>query len=96
MLKCADIGPQNIELLMQCYCKTVYNTNYYEYNGRKETLVCTVGDNKNIVGNATEACANHEKYSSCPGINIRPNAGAHVTLSKVALLAVAFSSLLFM
>ncbi|KAJ1945186.1 hypothetical protein EC988_005815 [Linderina pennispora] len=96
MLKCSDISPRQQQLLMQCYCKTVYNTNFYKYVSDDQNVVCTSGDKNNHDGNATEICANYEKYSNCPGVNISPSTGAHITLSKVALLAVAFSSLLFM
>ncbi|ORX69785.1 hypothetical protein DL89DRAFT_165826 [Linderina pennispora] len=96
MLKCSDISPRQQQLLMQCYCKTMHNTYYYNYVSDEQNVVCTVGDKTTYNGNTTEICANHEKYSDCPGVNISPSTGAHITLSKVALLAVAFSSLLFM
>ncbi|KAI8323514.1 hypothetical protein GQ54DRAFT_310015 [Martensiomyces pterosporus] len=96
-LKCSDISPRQQSLLMQCYCKTTYNTEFFRYVPEDQAVFCTRGDKDTFHTNTTYVCENYSKYDGCSGVNISPNtASPAVTLSKVALLAIAFSSLLFM
>ncbi|KAJ1961904.1 hypothetical protein GGI12_002985, partial [Dipsacomyces acuminosporus] len=79
-MKCSDISSRQQNLLMQCYCKTLYNTNFYKYIPEDQTVVCTRGDTHNLYGNTTEICEDYQKYSGCKGVDIGPNS-AHPTVS---------------
>ncbi|KAI7826305.1 hypothetical protein BX661DRAFT_225036 [Kickxella alabastrina] len=80
-MKCSDISSRQQQLLFQCYCKTVYNTNFYKYVAEENKLTCTRNDKDNYFADTEEVCANYDQYTNCPG---------------VALVALALSSLLFM
>ncbi|KAJ2024347.1 hypothetical protein IWW57_003774 [Coemansia sp. S610] len=96
-MQCSDISNRQLNLLLQCYCKTDYNTNFYNYKEDEGIVVCTRGDGDDFHTNTTEVCQNYQKYSNCPGIDISPNsAPPKLGVTKVALLAIALSSLMFM
>ncbi|KAJ2451113.1 hypothetical protein GGF42_004330 [Coemansia sp. RSA 2424] len=97
-MQCSDISQRQLNLLLQCFCQTDYGTNFYNYKQDEGIVVCTRGDGDDFHTNTTEVCQNYQKYDSCPGIDISPNSAPQpkLSLAKVALLAVAMSSLLFM
>ncbi|KAJ2907516.1 hypothetical protein GGI21_003809 [Coemansia aciculifera] len=97
-MQCSDISQRQLNLLLQCFCYTEYNTNFYNYKEDEGVVVCTRGDGDNYHTNTTDVCQNYQKYSGCPGIDISPNSAPmpKLSLTKMALLAIAMSSLLFM
>ncbi|KAJ2370163.1 hypothetical protein H4S01_000560 [Coemansia sp. RSA 2610] len=85
-MKCEDISARQQKLLFQCYCKTVYNTNFVNLYPTDNRVVCTRNDHDNYDGNMTDICENYQKYDGCNGVNISAAPPA-VTLAKVAMLA---------
>ncbi|KAJ1988368.1 hypothetical protein EDC05_005342 [Coemansia umbellata] len=92
-MQCSDISHRQQVLLFQCYCKTEYNTNFYQYKEDEDTIVCTRNDKDNYNTNGTYVCENYEKYDSCKGVNV--SSATTFSVSRVALLAIALSSLTF-
>ncbi|KAJ2306320.1 hypothetical protein IWW54_004785 [Coemansia sp. RSA 2705] len=88
-MKCEDISARQQKLLFQCYCKTVYNTNFVNLYPTDNRVVCTRNDHDNYDGNMTDICENYQKYDGCNGVNISAAPPA-VTLAKVAMLAILF------
>ncbi|KAJ1883582.1 hypothetical protein H4R99_000458 [Coemansia sp. RSA 1722] len=93
-MNCSDISTRQQKLLFQCYCKTKFNTNFFKYVESQHKVVCTRNDKDNYNVNSDEICANYEDYSDCPGVNV--SSATSVTLTKVVVLAMVFSSLLLM
>ncbi|KAJ1666618.1 hypothetical protein EV178_002049 [Coemansia sp. RSA 1646] len=93
-LSCSDISQRQQMLLFQCYCKTEYNTNFFQYKEDSDTIVCTRNDKENYNQNGTYVCENYEQYDGCTGVNVS-GAMPKFSVSKAALLAIALSSLAF-
>ncbi|KAJ1725710.1 hypothetical protein LPJ53_000189 [Coemansia erecta] len=95
-MNCSDISTRQQNLLFQCYCKTVYNTNFFKYVAEDHNVVCTRNDKDNYNADSDEICANYDKYSDCSGVDVSAAPSSSVTLTKVAVLAMVFSSFLLM
>ncbi|KAJ2739401.1 hypothetical protein GGI20_006114 [Coemansia sp. BCRC 34301] len=100
-MQCSDISQRQLNLLLQCFCHVDYGTNFYNYKDSEGVVVCTRGDGDDFHTNVTEVCQNYQKYDSCPGIDISPNSAQpppsqRLSLTRVALLAITMSSLIFM
>ncbi|KAJ2482566.1 hypothetical protein EV174_003163 [Coemansia sp. RSA 2320] len=96
-MQCSDISQSQQQLLFQCYCKTVYNTNFFNFKADEGVVVCTRMDKDNYHVNSTEICQDYQKYDDCPGISISSDSAprASISVSKAALVAIVLSSLLF-
>ncbi|KAJ2162087.1 hypothetical protein GGF46_000962 [Coemansia sp. RSA 552] len=93
-MKCSDISERQQQLLFQCYCKTVYNTNFIDHYPKEGEIICTRGDENRYYAKTDDICEDYSKYDGCPGVNV--NAAPALSLSKVAVVAMLFSSLLLM
>ncbi|KAJ2041854.1 hypothetical protein GGI08_007902, partial [Coemansia sp. S2] len=56
---CDQISQRQQRLLMQCYCKTEYNTLFMKYYRENGELVCTRMDKHMFHINATDVCVNY-------------------------------------
>ncbi|KAJ2761046.1 hypothetical protein H4S06_001413, partial [Coemansia sp. BCRC 34490] len=93
-LSCSDISARQQKLLFQCFCKTKYNTNFYQYKEGSDEIVCTRDDKENYTEKGSYVCENYEEFDGCAGVNVS-GASPNFSLSKVVVLAIALSSLAF-
>ncbi|KAJ2805503.1 hypothetical protein H4R21_001235 [Coemansia helicoidea] len=92
-MQCADISQRQRRLLFQCYCKTVYNTRFFNTYPTDDRVVCTRGDKENHDARMSMICENYRDYSGCSGVNV--SAAAPVLgVAKAAMLAMLFAALL--
>ncbi|KAJ2652329.1 hypothetical protein IWW40_001184 [Coemansia sp. RSA 1250] len=93
--RCGSLSAEQQNLLFQCYCKTVYNTNFIDQYPTDDKIICTRNDKDRYYGNMTEICENYQKYDDCAGVDIGAAPPA-LSVAKVAMLAVLFSSLVLL
>ncbi|KAJ2788760.1 hypothetical protein H4R20_007310, partial [Coemansia guatemalensis] len=69
-MKCSDISERQQRLLFQCYCKTVYNTNFFDHYPTDKKIICTRNDDDRYYADTDMICEDYEKYDGCNGVNI--------------------------
>ncbi|KAJ2905029.1 hypothetical protein GGI21_004217, partial [Coemansia aciculifera] len=75
------MSQRQLRLLMQCYCKTEYNTLFMRYYRAAGVLVCTRMDKHMFQINATDVCINFRRYR-CPGVRVTSDS-AQVSTTKL-------------
>ncbi|KAJ2440104.1 hypothetical protein GGF42_007736 [Coemansia sp. RSA 2424] len=91
---CGQISQRQQRLLMQCYCKTEYNTLFMKYYREDNELVCTRMDKHMFHINATDVCINFRRYR-CPGVRVTSDAPRGVSTTKLLFVGVLLFSMAF-
>ncbi|KAJ2160370.1 hypothetical protein GGF46_002318 [Coemansia sp. RSA 552] len=89
---CHQIRNKQQRLLMQCYCKTEFNTLFVKYNKAEGVVVCNRMDRNKFHTNATVVCSNYRKYT-CPGVRVI-SAAPTLSVKRVAIVALLVAGLL--
>ncbi|KAI8320704.1 hypothetical protein GQ54DRAFT_298449 [Martensiomyces pterosporus] len=91
---CDEISHRQQRLLMQCYCKKTYNTEFVKYYRAKGEVVCNRMDKHMYKFNATLICQDYRRYR-CRGVHIRSSDASRVSMTKLLLAAFLLLACLF-